>query len=1310
MKQKHPRWTLIVLTFFITSISLYSQNRTYKWRKTYNGSRYAALFYLADIKFDNNGNKFVLGSEIQSPDDYNMVLIGCNAAGDTILNCAYKDPNLPQSRDFGNTLHFDSHGNIIVVGTSQGDLQYRSTIILKYDTSGTLLWKYRYYNTEGFEHNVMQSYIDDTDNLHLLIRNKSIKPYLLISVSPEGQGSSPTYINMADDSYFKLKFDIQNNFILRYTSSEIQKYNLKGEKIWEDKHLYEKNIRVSDCFTDSNGNHILIGIKNIPNTNNYLYKIVKYAAASGELMWEAERTSTARDVSFRHFLTTSNGDVVGVYQEKMDNYDGRIHFIRFNSSGDFINEFDLTNSWGRWKEIEELILTKKDQFFYAAWNCEENFSYDYGEQRIEAGLVNLDGTTVWSKELVPPTDTTYASVNVQESFDGNLDLFLRQEIYREGEVFSPKDKEWLHKRFDLSGNQTFQQTHRGESFSELQPHKMIKGDNYFFVFAETDVAGARKEFVVLKYDIDGNLLNENHHTDDHMINYEIKSVNSTLEGGIKVIYRHSVTNESGDYEKKFRALTFNSEGTAISSKDLEISTYDQGIVSFSDGSYGIHYYATDKMLFKYFSSEDISTWEKNLSDASFLKDAEIVDVDKNDAIYFYSAQTLTKVDKEGNKLWDCSIPADDIRVQGAKIWADGKTLFWFDEEVYYHYAKVGVCKISTEGVLEWYTGTTTLQYALDAVPLKEGGAAVLGHLSDDIYTYFDEIPSLLKFDTNGRELEQRVDFTQYMSQLSLNAGYCIKQANAGEEFFLSVGNTIMKFDGMGNYQGHVKHNTANAKISTFDVGDILLFEDDLIISTKLQGKSLNYTTWSVIDNYCYSSQGMDNNNNRAPEFVVDSTAISDLAINPVAIDPDGDHIIYSSVGEDAKHFDIYPLTGHTRNISVDRGMHPVVIRAIDPHGAYSDLKYTYKKGPDTAPFICSEPNTSCRGGSRYTYEICVNDEESDIITFSITNQVPDWLSIDSSSGILTGTPPVSEIGKSFTVKILAHEELFNHETYQEFELFVGTENKAPKITSSPIAEAEINEPYFYQLKASDPDNDPIEYEIIQQPYWLKWNNKQSVFYGTPEKSHYNHNNYVEILAKDNYGATAKQSFSIDLLNSANLPPKFSEDPIVQAYEGMTYSYIFKIKDETPNNLQYSLLEAPGFLQLVYYNELSGIPGKNDINSHSVKIKVTDEFGLSSIQNFTLQVSKAPVKPANIVIQLTLDKGELMVHIEGEVDMNNGFIQVLDKSKKEIFRESNPEWIDNELNLSMDISQWKPGEYVVKYNDTHKSAIESLTID
>ncbi len=1309
MIHKYPRWTLLVLTFFVTSICLKSQEQTFKWRTSYNDYKYSAVFYMADMKFDSDGNKFVLGSKIQGVEDYNMVLVGYDLAGDTILNCLYKDPNLPQTRDFGRKLHFDSNGNLIVIGSSQGDLYYSSTVILKYDRSGALLWEYRYYNAEGFEHHVMESYIDDSDNLQLLIYNNSLEHYHLMSISPDGQGSSPLNISLADDIFFRIKFDIKNNFILRYSSAEIQKYNLQGEEIWANRGLFEKEILVSDCFTDANGDHILAGIKNIPNTNNYLYKIVKYSA-SGEFMWESERVSTARELSFRHFLTTSEGDLVAVYQERMENFDGRIHFIRFNSSGDFINEFDLTCSWGKWKEIDKLILTQNDQFFYAARNCEQKPSYSYGEQRIEAGLVNLVGTTVWSKELVPPVDTSFVSVYLEESQQDYLELVLRQEIYREGEVFSPKDKELVHLRFDVAGNQTFQQTHRGEGFSNLEPKKLIKGDNHIFVFAETDVAGVRKEFVVMKYDTDGNLLIANHHTDDHMKNCEIKSVSSTKDGGLKVIYRHSVANENGVYEQKFRALTFNSECLAISTKDININTYDQGFVSFPDGSYGVRYDSMDKMLFKFFTNDDVSTWEKNLSDDSFLKDAELVGVDENDDVYFYSGQVLAKVDKDGKKLWECNIPVDEIRIQSVKTWADGKTLFWFDEKVGYHFTKIGVCKISVDGILEWYTGTTTLQYALDAVPLKDGGAAVLGHLSEDVYTRFDDIPSLVKFDASGTEKEKRVDFTQYLYDLPFNSGYCIKQATAGEEFFLSAGNTIMKFDGSANYVGNVKHNTANVNVSSFKVGDILLFEDDLIISTSLKGKQVDYTSWSVIDNYCYSSQEMNNLNNQSPEFVVDSTAIGDLSINPIAIDQDGDDIIYSSVGEDAKRFDIYPRTGHTRDIGFDRGAHPVAIRATDPYGAYADLKYTYKKGPDTAPYFCSGPLINCRGGSKYNYEICVSDDENDQITFTIANEVPDWIFIDDSSGILTGNPPVSDIGKSFPVVLLAHEELFNHSIYQEFDLYVGAENVGPEFISTPVIDAEINKQYRYQYEAMDPENDVLEYEIIQKPYWMNWDEKELLLYGTPEMSHYNYSNYVEILVRDSYGATITQSYSINLSNLSNKPPKFIEDPIVQAYEGMIYNYPLKLEDESPINLHYSLIEAPDFLQLNYHNELYGVPRDRDIGNHSVRIQVTDEFGLNSIQNYTLKVSEVPIETTNISIQFTIDKELLMVYVSRNTETSDGLIQILNESNEEIFKQTNLQWVDNVLNLPVDISSWTPDSYYVKYSDSLKSSIKSFIID
>lgn len=66
-------------------------------------------------------------------------------------------------------------------------------------------------------------------------------------------------------------------------------------------------------------------------------------------------------------------------------------------------------------------------------------------------------------------------------------------------------------------------------------------------------------------------------------------------------------------------------------------------------------------------------------------------------------------------------------------------------------------------------------------------------------------------------------------------------------------------------------------------------------------------------------------------------------------------------------------------------------------------------GPNTAPTISGQPATSVNEGEAYEFAPTATDAEDDALTFSIRNQ-PSWLTFDSRTGRLSGTPSADDVG------------------------------------------------------------------------------------------------------------------------------------------------------------------------------------------------------------------------------------------------------------------------------------------------------------
>ena len=86
-----------------------------------------------------------------------------------------------------------------------------------------------------------------------------------------------------------------------------------------------------------------------------------------------------------------------------------------------------------------------------------------------------------------------------------------------------------------------------------------------------------------------------------------------------------------------------------------------------------------------------------------------------------------------------------------------------------------------------------------------------------------------------------------------------------------------------------------------------------------------------------------------------------------------------------------------------------------------------------------------------------------------------------ASGLVTWTPSAAQVGIHH-VALLANDGQ-GGETSQTFDLQVAVpiNNDPPVITSTPKTSIRLGDTYFYQVTASDPNNDVIQISLLQFP-------------------------------------------------------------------------------------------------------------------------------------------------------------------------------------------------------------------------------------
>ncbi len=223
----------------------------------------------------------------------------------------------------------------------------------------------------------------------------------------------------------------------------------------------------------------------------------------------------------------------------------------------------------------------------------------------------------------------------------------------------------------------------------------------------------------------------------------------------------------------------------------------------------------------------------------------------------------------------------------------------------------------------------------------------------------------------------------------------------------------------------------------------------------------------------------------------------------------------------------------------DMGEHQVVLQASDSFQSTQE-SFTITVTENMAPVFTSTPLVSIQEGSAYQYQVTVTDDGVNSIS---ATTLPDWLSFDAGTGLLSGTPGLGDAG-SHSIVITSTDELQTVE--QSFSLTV-TENMAPVFTSTPLASIQEGSAYQYQVTITDDGVNSVN--AITLPDWLSFDAGTGLLSGTPASADVGTHNIV-INTTDEL-QTVEQSFSITVTALPAPPP-----PVSSSGGGGSFGYGF----------------------------------------------------------------------------------------------------------------------------------------------------------
>jgi beta-glucanase (GH16 family) len=270
--------------------------------------------------------------------------------------------------------------------------------------------------------------------------------------------------------------------------------------------------------------------------------------------------------------------------------------------------------------------------------------------------------------------------------------------------------------------------------------------------------------------------------------------------------------------------------------------------------------------------------------------------------------------------------------------------------------------------------------------------------------------------------------------------------------------------------------------------------------------------------------------------------------------------------------------------------------------------------PQATPVITSDAINEVVINNAYNYTLTATDADGDDLTLAAPI-LPQWLSFNSTTGILSGTPTTANIGVH-NVSLTVDDG--TEQTIQAFSIMVSlAPNTAPSITSQadPFITPGVN--YVYTLQGFDADGDDLTLAAPILPQWLSFNSTTGILSGTPTTADIGAHNVS--LTVDDGTEQAIQTFSFIVSLAPNTAPSITSQAERFVAAGVTYSYRVQVFDAEGDTLTLSLTSAPDWLTLDNASGiLSGTPTNANVGGHDVNVMVSD--GSNSVtQNFRITV-------------------------------------------------------------------------------------------
>ena len=313
------------------------------------------------------------------------------------------------------------------------------------------------------------------------------------------------------------------------------------------------------------------------------------------------------------------------------------------------------------------------------------------------------------------------------------------------------------------------------------------------------------------------------------------------------------------------------------------------------------------------------------------------------------------------------------------------------------------------------------------------------------------------------------------------------------------------------------------------------------------------------------------------------------------------------------------------------GLYDALIEVTDAWGTSDQVTFAGEVFPEEPPTITSIPPFTAMVDALYEYQVEATDPDNDTLEYSLPT-APAGMTIDGVTGLVTWTPGAGDIGSHDVAAMV--DDLRGWQVTQSYVLTVSLtgENEPPEIASTPTFAAAAGFTYTYQVVASDPNGEALDYSLDEAPAGMTIDPVTGlVSWETTEADAGDHT--ITVRATDPWQAWAYQSFTLRVY--VNTPPQIVSSPPINAIAEAAYVYAVVVVDPDEATLAYQLALAPAGMTIdAATGVVTWTPTVDQVGEHDVSVVVADSTLASDTQDFTITVhadANADVFPPHVTI-------------------------------------------------------------------------------